>query len=328
VRNEVKPAVILIAASAAACSALVFGDVERVSSPPADGGGGDDDPDEDEDDATGDGATGPAPAPSCDLAKPFEVPQLAADFDPSARVSRGALESPDRLEAYFISSTGSDFILRRLHRAKVGDKWQPAETVSIRPPPLVGLSLSAGALKLHYQACVPDGSTQLCQNYVNVRPAISAIFAGDSRVFVSGNKVQTDLFVVASDDSAIYTALLPDSGGNASIVQTPVNSSGPIFTLERPVPKVNVAGSDVDKPVLNATETILYFSSNRPGGQPGASYEVWTATRPTKTADFGAPTFVRELSAQGIDSVSWISDDGCEVYVDRSDHVYYAKRPP
>jgi hypothetical protein len=314
---------LFLLAALAACNALVFGDVEKVIGKATKDAATDDPPDG-EDPPEGNPDAGPRSDPT----KPFDAPELGADFDPATRIVRDAIQSPDGLEAYFIAGpSGSNLALRRLHRTSRTAKWEAATTIAITPPPLTALSMSAGGLKLHYDACsVRDSGLTECENFVSVRASTAVLFSGASTVFVSKSNVQTDLFVVASDDAAFYSDLLPDSGGNAAIVRTPLSAGGPIFNLRQPVTNASIPGSDDSSPILNVPETVMYLSSNRPGGS-GGSYDVWTTRRGTKTGTFKPPVFVPELSAAGIDSVSWVSDDDCEVYLNRSDHVYRAARP-
>lgn len=79
-----------------------------------------------------------------------------------------------------------------------------------------------------------------------------------------------------------------------------------------------------ERPILNTTETALYFSSNRPGGKGLA--DIWVSRRQSKQGEFGAPVHVPELSTEEPDQITWVSDDECRVFLDRASHVYLARR--
>ena len=107
----------------------------------------------------------------------------------------------------------------------------------------------------------------------------------------------------------------------------PTNGS---FTVDTPGPftAVNTADAESDN-VFSSDELTLYFASDRAGGKGGA--DIWKATRTSKSSAFGAPTNVTELNTTSDDAPSWISDDGCRIYVTRgsagSYSIYAATKP-
>jgi hypothetical protein len=86
--------------------------------------------------------------------------------------------------------------------------------------------------------------------------------------------------------------------------------------------------------VISADGLSLYFASNRAGSQGSTnSSDVWVARRQTKADAFGTPTNVAELSSPDEDIPSWLSADGCRMYVARMQmdwptaRIYTATRP-
>lgn len=81
-------------------------------------------------------------------------------------------------------------------------------------------------------------------------------------------------------------------------------------------------------PTLSADRLTVYFSSNR----EGRSYDIWTAHRSTINDGFPAPVIVGEINSTASDHPSWLSADGCRLYIssDRSGEpdVYMATRQP
>ena len=103
------------------------------------------------------------------------------------------------------------------------------------------------------------------------------------------------------------------------------HTSGYTFSQAKQVDNVHIPGVSDQRPVLNASETIMYFGSNRSGGR--GLDDVWVARRASKQDEFGPGVHVRELSTPDPDYVTWVSDDDCVVMLDRASHIYVAKRP-
>ena len=69
-------------------------------------------------------------------------------------------------------------------------------------------------------------------------------------------------------------------------------------------------------PSISGDDLTLYWASNRSGGKGG--YDIWTASRPSVTAEFGAPTNLGEVNTSDDEAEPAISADGRELYVYRS----------
>ena len=83
-------------------------------------------------------------------------------------------------------------------------------------------------------------------------------------------------------------------------------------------------------PILTADEKIIYFSSNRSMGQ----FDIYRASRASRTDDFGPPERVAELStASLVETPTWVSADDCEVWIARESGangnraIYRLRRP-
>jgi hypothetical protein len=185
------------------------------------------------------------------------------------------------------------------------------------PPPDGYLSLSANGLKLYFWT--------IDWNYRATRASTSATFGTPSSFDVKSAPAP---FVVAADDTAYFSVYQPVGGGGAPqdkvIKKGALRTSG-FSSIASQVPNVHTAGSYDNDPVLDVSERVLYFASNRPGGKGLA--DVWVARRASKQLDFGAPLHVPELSTDLPDQVTWVSADECEVFLDRSSHIYRARRP-
>jgi hypothetical protein len=92
---------------------------------------------------------------------------------------------------------------------------------------------------------------------------------------------------------------------------------------------VNSAAKEQDA-VISVDQLRLYFSSNREDAGPFS--HVYTATRNSVSVGFSAATPVTELTSLADDRPSWLSDDGCRLYLSSSrsitnTDIYVASKP-
>jgi hypothetical protein len=263
--------------------------------------------------------SGPTATGRCNPANPFSPPELMVSFDATTDNVKGAVLSPDELEVFFLRyvNATSSWELRHARRAAREDEFGAIETMPMSPTPDGFLSLSANGLKLYYWT--------IDQNFRATRAGTSQAFGTPSSFDVRSGPAP---FVVAADDTAYFSVYQAVDGGGFSqdkvIKQGTLRTSG-FSSISSPVANIHVAGAYDGVPVLDVTERVLYFASNRPGGKGLA--DVWVARRASKQLDFGAPLHVPELSTDLPDQVTWVSEDECEVFLDRSSHIYRARRP-
>jgi hypothetical protein len=255
------------------------------------------------------------PSGRCDPLKAFGAPTLVTELDPESSTTKSAVLSPDELEVFYLryTSSGGVWDLRHARRSSKDDPWGTPTTDAITPSPQGFLALTAAGKKLYYWT--------IGQNYRAGRASTTGTF-GAPATYVAPDDAWT--FVVDSDDTA-YFAKLAEGGGERFIYRAPIDSSGYTFSQAKQLENIHVAGASDMRAVLNASETALYFGSNRPGGR--GLDDVWVARRSNKQEEFGPGTHVRELSTPDPDYVTWVSDDDCVVMLDRASHVYVAKRP-
>ena len=262
--------------------------------------------------------------PRCDPQKPFGPLEIAPGFDP-ATIVRNGVRSRDELEAYFIAGPSAQAAeLRQVKRTSRTQSWSPSVAVAVTPTPNAALSLVAGGRKLYYYGC-SSLSPLTCENYVITRNSTTDAFTGAGKIVAQGAQVQVDLFVVDTDDTAYFSALVMDGGAHTPIFRAPTNAGGIVFNLQEIVPVLDVISQD-DRPILNGTETAIYFGSRRPGGG-GSAMDIWVARRASRTQPFSEAVAVPELSSVGTDYPTWVADDDCEIYVSRADRIYLSKRP-
>lgn len=265
----------------------------------------------------GPGDAGPTPAaPRCDPLAPFGPPELRTDLEPTADTVRSAVVSPDELEIHYLryTSAGSLWELRRATRTSRDAPWTGTVTVP-GIPAVAGMSMSAGGLKIHYWT--------MESNFAATRATVDDRFANPEKFWLAK---KTQVFVVASDDAAYLAEYVGDGGAIEKIImRAPMSSNASGLLTPVPVPNIHAKGAIDGQPVLDADETALYFSSNRAGGKGLA--DIWVARRATKLDSFGPAVHVPELSTDTVDGVSWVSNDDCEILIERASHIYHAKRP-
>ncbi len=255
------------------------------------------------------------PTSRCDPAKPFDAPTLVTEFDPQADFVKAAIMSSDELEAFYLrfDTAKSDWILRHARRPSRDAAWGSIVDEPVTPTPDAYLSLTAGGLKLYFWT--------LESNYKATRSSTTEPFGAPEKFDVASGP---GAHFVDADDMAYFSRYEGDATVVGRIRRATVNAYG-FSTTSSYVPNIWVDGASDSRPVLNRSETVMYFASNRPGGRGLA--DVWVARRPSKQDEFGAGIHVRELSTDQPDAVTWASDDDCVVLLERASHVYTARRP-
>lgn len=91
-------------------------------------------------------------------------------------------------------------------------------------------------------------------------------------------------------------------------------SRGAAFGAPVRVPGPLDDGNHERMPALSSDETVLYFVSDRPGGQGGL--DVWVATRADRTSAFGVPRNVGVPVSSALDDVyPFLARDGSLLYL-------------
>lgn len=261
----------------------------------------------------GGGADVPTPVEiTCDPTKPFGAPALQSQFDLATDYVKGAVITPDGLEIYYLRYQGSgNWDLRHARRTSKAGAWTTPETISITPTPDGFLSLTAGGLKLYFWT--------LEQNYRATRANLGSVFTAPTKYDVPSGPMT---FFVDADDMA-YFGKLEEGGTERTLRRAPASTSG-FSTKSQVVPNLHATGTSNQYPVLNQSETVIYFSSNRSG--KGLA-DIFRAERATKLDEFKTPAHVPEVSSTDPDQVTWVSNDDCELLLDRANHIYLATRP-
>ncbi len=127
----------------------------------------------------------------------------------------------------------------------------------------------------------------------------------------------------------VYFASTRDSGTTSDIWRATWNGTG--FDPPSKVEGVDlVTESEESNPVVTTDELTLFFDSNR----TGELLDIYVATRGRATDEFGPATRLVDLSGDGRDFPTWISPDGCVLYLTQQAgasgpyKMFVAKRAP
>lgn len=135
----------------------------------------------------------------------------------------------------------------------------------------------------------------------------------------------------AAGDRLYFASRRPLAGSSGTTNIYVVGRTGTTLGAVSPVDGLNVGGGSAssESPVLTKDELTVLLSSDR--GATSASLDVFIAHRNTIGALFDAPQKVPELSTSDDDYPTWISDDGCDMILERFDGttatLSYASRP-
>jgi hypothetical protein len=262
-------------------------------------------------DAADEGPIGDAGRPPCDPSMPFLTPVLVPGLNDAPYRQGWPRLSPDELEVYFVrvAPGRSDLDLYRATRSSV------AEPFSV-PVPLDELNTPFNELDA---SITGDGSKLLLESDRDT---------GYGTVYASTRSSPTGSFSSASRlddiDQSAWTGgpyLLPQGG--VFYFNSRVRGDDDIYRYsEADSPRVTLVSTintfDQESfPVVTADELTIYFSSDRQDGDAKGAYDIWMATRASRDQAFDPPVNLHELNTPATDSATWISPDGCRLYVQR-----------
>jgi Tol biopolymer transport system component len=254
-----------------------------------------------------------AAAPRCNPSSPFRTPTPLTSINTADSSEEGAYLSPDELTLYFGSTRpgtlgGYDLFLATRAR-------QDAMFANVMPVTGVNTSASERRAVLSGDGLYLYSTTGTTPNYqISVaQRATSAGAFGPLAVAAAVNSTSNDeITAVIPDHRALY--LHSNRGGNYDIYRAPrVNNQ-----LGTPLPvtglTLNTASSE-HTAAVTPDELTLLFSSDRAGGV-GAT-DIYLTTRASTADGFGMPVNVQAVNSTSADSPSWISADGCVLYLTR-----------
>ncbi len=251
----------------------------------------------------------PAVTARCDPSKPFATPVPLAALNTSDRDIQAM--SPDGVAVYF--ATNRDGTLDLYTATRTADGFT-------KPAALAGFAssttetspyVSSDGLTLVY-AGAPSGVT-FGDLYISTRASTTAGWSvGTLLTGPSSTSYDDGDPVVTGDGGVLYFA---SQRGTSYDLYMSVRGSDGKFGAAQPVTELNTADYDAH-PRVTADGLTMYWSSMRNGdGAATGGADIWKATRVSRAGAFGAAVRVPELDTTANESPTWISDDGCVIYL-------------
>jgi hypothetical protein len=278
-------------------------------------------------DAEGGDDAGDAALP-CDPSKPFGPPLAVAGLQSSADEG-GFRLLPDELSGFFWSSraggpgTANLYVTTRPNTTASFGNVKLLSNVNVAGTFQLDPSVTGNGLTLAFRSDREGGAGD--DLYSATRTNVGANFSAVT-LLASLNSSSNDVqpFLIP-DGSEIYYA--SNRTGDYQIYRA--TGSAGTYGAPTPVTELNQSGVGDTNPVASADDLNVLFSSTRSGGS--GMDDIWMATRPTRALPFGTPVNVAEVNSTGNDDPTWLSIDGCRLYMSRggngSTHVYLATRP-
>lgn len=257
-----------------------------------------------------------APVAPCNLSAPFGAPTPLTALNMSAYYEAQAALSPDEKTVYFTSSRLG--VGMNVFTASRANTSSPFGSVAAVP------SLNFAGFDTWNVTLTGNGLTAY---YVKGAEMYKATRASSLAAFGSESKMPSPLVdgkhpFVLLDGSALYYTYT--SGNPKSAIVRASLGAPPVPVVQS---SLAVSGYNVGIPVVDPTETTIYFAVF-----DTTTYDIWMATRKAATDPWSAPVAVSELNTTPFQTPSWLSADGCELYLTRAPgptnwDLYVARRP-
>lgn len=265
---------------------------------------------------------------TCNPATPWGKPKLQAGVNDPSSQNGGSSLTAEELVIFFTSTrSGSDagpglgksdiFFATRASRLGVFGAPSAVQDVNSTSDEY-GVSIDPTGTKLFFH------SDRAAGNKVYVATRTGASF-GAPVVVANIPAGAVSPFVRADGKELLYSF-----GGK--LWAAPSNGSG--FAAGVQISELNAVGASEDySPVLSADGRTIFFASTRAEGDAAGGIDIWTATRATLTDRFAGLRNVAELNSPVSDYPSWLSPDGCRLYMSSNtagglDQIYLAERAP
>jgi Tol biopolymer transport system component len=247
--------------------------------------------------------------------RPFGVPVNVPELS-SVALELSVRLSPDERTAFLATNRDGGAGGVDLYTSTRATRSEP-----FGPPSLLPLntaaddthpSLSFDGLSLYFVSAQPspDGGGTSSDIYVAVRPTSTFPFGAPALVTALSGPFE-DSFPYAAPTGGMYFASNRDGEMKIFFAAQAAGS----FAPPAPVDDVHEPGTLSNLPVVSADGLWLYFASSRGGGGAQGELDIWVAQRESLTLPFGAPVNVAELNTPSSDRPSWISADGCRMYL-------------
>lgn len=273
-----------------------------------------------------------APAARCDPTKPFGTPALVPSVSSNKR-DQGAILIDDLTMLLGSDRATPTMIYKATRATPTGPFQTPAALTALNgnarnPSPASSPTLTDDGLTLYYTLVNTQGTGDIM---VSQRATTADDFPTGTPVVGVNTAADEEDPYITPDGAALYFG--SSTGGVQLDMYVALRKADGTFGTPRPLTAFNTAQPD-SHPHLTHDGLTLYWSSTRTDGGAQGGTDIWMATRPSITGAFASPTRVPELSSATNESLSWISADNCEAYLqsDRpgglgAQDIYVARRP-
>jgi len=241
----------------------------------------------------------------CDSEAPFGTPVAIAELNDPTHNDGTLRLLPDELSGYFWTFRGSA-------NAQIYLATRPDLATPFSITPVQGLALAGSALDPSISA---DGTFLVFRHnspgddlYETTRAGSPDTFgpaAAIANLDTGATEVQPFLQLGGAE---LYFS--SDRTGNGDIYRA--TEIGTAFGTPALVPELASTSDDGD-PVIAPDGLTIYFRSSRPATPLG--YNIYVATRTTTAGSFGSAQLVPNVNSDSDDGPSWISPDGCRLYI-------------
>jgi hypothetical protein len=246
---------------------------------------------------------------TCDAEMPFTEPMLVTELDTEMHEDHAWL-SQDELTVYLSSNRNDELPGYDIYvgvRAGLDDPFGELTLLTGSDSEDRRPTLTADGLTL-YLASSPVGALSY-DLMVATRANLLAEFSELAPVGVVNSDVSDSAPSISPDGTTLWFE--SQRTGLGDIYRTQRSGDGP-FEEPTPVGELNTPSAEA-APVPSADGLTIWFASNRAGGV--GDLDVWTATRSSTDDGFGEATNVPEVSSDAVDWPTWVSLDGCRLYL-------------
>ncbi|MCC7537488.1 MAG: PD40 domain-containing protein [Deltaproteobacteria bacterium] len=263
------------------------------------------------DTGTGDGGDVDAGSRRCDpqseLGPPLGVPGLSA--------ASGATFTSDEREVFFSSPVaGSGQKLFRAVRDDPRAAFGPANPLGLvgtdEGTNEYGPHVVDGGLTLVFHSDLDGADFDL---YLASRTNTAVPF-GDTSPIGDANTDAEEFDPWMAPDG-LYFSSNREGSEDFALYRAPVVPGGGLGTPRR-IAELDSPGAEW-APVLSHDGRTIWFASNRSDGPVAGDMDVWTAERPDVDTPFSNARPVVAVSSSGLEFPSWVSENGCRLYLDR-----------
>jgi hypothetical protein len=253
------------------------------------------------------------PTPACAAFGPFGPPAVVGGLGLSGDLL-GPVFSADALTLYF-SQLGSDediFRATRRSRSSEFGQAQPVPNLDVDGSEEGTPFLSFDGLSLYFFSTRPGPGTQGGRDiWVAQRPSLDAEF-GAAAVLPAVNGPGLEHLPRLSRDerTILFVSSRSSPNGSSNLWMAQRANRADEFAAAVEVPGINTAARE-EGFSLAPDGLTLFFASNR-GSQP--DMDLWLATRPSASVDFGTVENLTALNSTGEDLDPQLSPDGVELF--------------